>query len=338
MKALFIGLGSIGQRHLNNFKNIIGDKAEILVYRETDRNVLIKNGMGTSCVSLRHHYGFNQVGSLDDGLKEKPDIVFITNPSSKHLDVALKAARYGCNLFIEKPLSHTLHGVDLLAQIVNSKDLVVTVGYQTRFHPCYKFVSQILAEKKYGDVVSASFEWGTYIPNHHPYEDYRKGYAAKKSMGGGVVLGLSHEIDIICSFWGQPNKLFAVGGKLSSLEMDVEDTVSVLMGFKRDAIIFPVTLFLSYAQPKEVRKFRIQLKDALILSDLLNNRVRLFDNKGDFITQKDFPDLKRNDLFMEEMREFIGAVKNKRHSSISLYGGIETLKLAMRIGNNQKEA
>ncbi len=331
MKALFIGLGSIGQRHLNNFKNIIGAKAEILVYRETDRNVLIKNGICTPCLSLQRHYGFDQVGSLDDGLKEKPDVVFITNPSSKHLDVALKAARHGCNLFIEKPLSHTLHGVDLLAQIVNSKGLVVTVGYQTRFHPCYKFVTQILSEKKYGDVVSASFEWGTYLPNHHPYEDYRKGYAAKKSMGGGVILGLSHEIDMICSIWGQPEELFVVGGKLSSLEMDAEDTVSVLMGFNRRTLVFPVTLFLSYAQVKEARKFRIQLEDALILSDLSNNRVRLFGNKEEIITQKDFPDLKRNDLFMEEMREFISAVKNKRQSSISLYDGIETLKLAMRI-------
>ena len=331
MKALFVGLGSIGQRHLNNFKNIIGTKAEILVYRETDRNVLIENGIGSSCVSLKNHYGFNQVDSLDEGLKEKPDVVFITNLSSKHLDVALKAARYSCNLFIEKPLSHTLQGLDLLAQIVSSKDLVVTVGYQTRYHPCYKFVAQILSEKKYSNVVSASFEWGTYLPNHHPYEDYRKGYAANKSMGGGVVLGLSHEIDMICDFWGQPNKLFAVGGKLSSLEMDVEDTVSVLMGFNHDGIVFPVTLFLSYAQAKEVRKFRIQLKDALILCDLLNNSVSLFDNKGEIVIQKDFFDCKRNDLFMEEMREFISAIKNKRQSLITLYDGIATLKLVTRI-------
>ena len=331
MKALFIGLGSIGQRHLNNFKNIIGPEAEILVYRETDRNVLIKNGIGTPCVSLQHYYKFNQVHSLDDGLKAKPDVVFITNPSSKHLDVALKVARHGCNLFIEKPLSHTLDGVDLLAKTVNLKHLIVAVGYQTRFHPCYKFIVQILSEKKYGNVVSASFEWGTYLPNHHPYEDYRKGYAAKKNMGGGVVLGLSHEIDTICSIWGQPEELFAVGGKLSSLEMDAEDTVSVLMGFKRGPIIFPVTLFLSYAQAKEVRKFKIQLEDALILSDLTNNRVRLFGNKGEIITQKDFPDLKRNDLFRKEMREFISAVKNRRQSLISLNDGIETLKLAMKI-------
>lgn len=331
MRALFVGLGSIGQRHLNNFKNIIGDEAEILVYRETDHNVLIKNCRVSPCVSLQHYYGFTQVRTLNDGLKEKPDVVFIANPSSKHLGIALKAARKGCNLFIEKPLSNTLRGVDLLEKIVNLKDLIATVGYQMRFHPCYKFVYKILSEKKYGDVISASFEWGTYLPNHHPYEDYRRGYAAKKNLGGGAVLGLSHEIDMINSFWGQPEKLYAVGGKLSYLDMDVEDTVSILMGFKRGSLIFPVTLFLSYAQKKEIRKFRIQLENALVLCDLLNNRVTLFRDSNGIIIQKDFSNLNRNDRFMEEMSEFINAVRKKQQFSISLYDGIEALKLAMRI-------
>ncbi len=205
------------------------------------------------------------------------------------------------------------------------------LGYQTRFHPCYKFVAQTLSEEKYGDVVHANFEWGTYLPGHHPYEDYRRGYAARKSLGGGVVLGLSHEIDMIYSLWGQPEQLSAVGGKLSSLEMDAEDTVSALMGFKRNASIFPVTLFLSYAQVKEVRRFRIQLEDALILCDLSSNRVSLFDSAGEIITQRDFPDFERNALFVEEVREFVDAVRNRRQSSIPLCDGIESLKLAIRI-------
>ncbi len=331
MKALFVGLGSIGQRHLNNFMDIAGDMAEILVYRETDRNVLIKNGIGTPCLSLQHHYGFIQVGSLDDGLNEMPDIVFITNPSSRHLDTALKSARSGCNLFIEKPLSHTLHGLDELLMTVNSGGLIATVGYQTRFHPCYKLVFQILSENKYGDLKSASFEWGTFLPSHHPYEDYRQGYAARKSMGGGVVLGLSHEIDLMCSIWGQPEKLFAIGGKLGSLSMDAEDTVSVLMGFKRNKRIIPVTLFLSYAQRRETREFRIQFEDALMQCDLLNNKVSIIDNDNKILEEKHFVNFTRNDLFRDEMREILTCVKNKTKPSVSLQDGVEAMKLAMRI-------
>lgn len=331
MKALFVGLGSIGQRHLANFKKIMGDGAQILAYRETNHNTLIINCVGKEIESLEQYYGFKQFCKLDDALKESPDVVFVTNPSSKHLETALMAARWGCNLFIEKPLSHNLSGIDGLKKQVARRNLVVMIGYQTRFHPCYKLVDAILSEKEYGNVVSANFEWGTYLPSHHPYEDYRRSYVASKSLGGGVTLGLIHEIDLICNLWGQPEKLFAVGGKLSALDMDVEDTVSVLMSFKCAKRVFPVTLFLSFAQTKETRKFRIQLDKATILCDLVENTVSFFDEAGGLITRKAYPELERNDLFLDEMKEFVSAVKERRQPLTCLDDGIESLKLAMRI-------
>jgi predicted dehydrogenase len=331
MKALFIGLGSVGQRHLTNFKKVMDDNTQILAYRETNHNTLIVDGAACESDSLAEYYGFKQFSSLDDALSEQPDVVFIANPSSRHIEAALKAAKCGCNLFIEKPLSHNLDGIELLKEQVENRNLIVMVGYQTRFHPCYNLVRSILSEGEYGGVISASFEWGTYLPNHHPYEDYRKGYAAVKELGGGVVLSLIHEIDIIYSFWGQPKGLWAIGGKLSTLEMDIEDTISVLMGFQRNKVIFPVSLFLSYAQTKEVRQFRIQMDRATVFCDLLQNTVSVFDEKGRLAKQDSFPELKRNNLFLDEMREFISSVKQKRKPLVSLDDGIESLKLAMRI-------
>lgn len=337
MKALFVGLGSTGQRHLVNFKRIMGKDADIIAYRKTNHNILINSGDGKPITSLEKYYGFRQFNNLNNALGEFPDIVFITNPTSKHIEVALKAAEYGCNLFIEKPLSHNLNGVDILKKRVEEGKLIAMVGYQTRFHPCYKLVYNILSERKYGNVISASFEWGTYLPSHHPYEDYRKGYATVKSLGGGVILGLIHEIDIICSFWGQPETLSAIGGKLGSLEMDVEDTVSALLSFKQEERIFPVTLFLSYAQTKEVRRFRIQLDEATIFCDLLENSMDVFDKKGKPVTKLRYSELERNDLFMEEMKDIISAVKGRKQPQVSLSDGVESLKLAIKIKEKMGE-
>ncbi len=331
MRALFVGLGSIGQRHLNNFKNIVGNLAEIIVYRETNHNALIKDGKQIPCESLEIFYGFQQVDSFHDGLNKQPDIVFITNPSSKHLEFAIKAARHGCNLFIEKPLSHNLDGIDLLSELVYDKKIIVGVGYQTRFHPCFSFVNNLLSDRKNKQIISASFKWGTFLPSHHPYEDYKVGYAANKILGGGVVLGLSHEIDIICNLWGQPDKLFAVNRKPSSLGINAEDTVHTLMEYSHNNVIFPVSLFLSYSQVREERKFKIQFEDALIFCDLVQNKVELFNDSGNLVVQKIFPALERNDLFLEEMRAYLDAVQQKKQFLIPLSDGIETLKLAMRI-------
>lgn len=331
MKALFIGLGSIGQRHLNNFKKIVREDAEVLVYRETDHNILIKDGKGKEYGSLQQYYNFKQFSHLTGALNQHPDIVFITNPSSKHMETALESVKYNCNLFIEKPLSSNLYGIDLLKKEVEQRKLITMIGYQTRFHPCYKLVKNILSENKCGGVVSAGFEWGTYLPQHHPYEDYRKGYAATKELGGGVVLGLIHEIDIICSFWGQPERLFAIGGKFSPLEIDVEDTASVLMEYKSKECVFPVSLFLSYAQTKEIRKFRIQLDKATVICDLLENTVSVFGDRQKLNMQESYSELERNDLFLEEMDEFISAVRQNRKPLVGIDDGIESLNLALKI-------
>jgi len=337
MKALFTGLGSIGQRHLRNFRAVVGKDAEVIVYRQTAHNVLVEDHSAGRVENLKSYYQFREVEKLDEALEEKPDAVFITNPSFKHIVVALKAASHGCALFIEKPLSHSLDGIQELEKEVKRKGLVTMIGYQTRFHPCYESICEALLEKKYGRVISASFEWGTCLPLHHTYEDYRKGYAALKQLGGGVVLGLIHEIDLIYSFWGVPAELFSIGGKISLLEMDAEDTVSVLMGFKQKRRNFPVTLFLSYAQTTEHRKIRIQFDEATLFCDLTNNTFEVYGKRGEMIVERGYPDLKRNDLFMDEMIEFIDAVREKRQSSIPLSVGIETLKIAMRIKNKMKE-
>lgn len=331
MKALFLGLGSVGQRHLRNFKEILGSEAEILVYRNTNHNLVIEHGQALECTSLKDYYGYTEVASLEKGLALNPDIVFVTNPSSKHIDAALASATAKTNIFIEKPLSHNTEGVKILEEMVKRNSLVVHVGYQTRYHPCYKVVQALFTEGKFGNLISAGFEWGTYLPDHHPYEDYRVGYAANSILGGGVTLGLIHEIDLIYSFLGVPKTIAAIGGKLSSLEMNVDDTVSVLMGFKDEGSVVPVSLFLSYAQKHETRSIRMQFVDGLLVCDLLSNSVIVYGSKQEILYQKEFGVIDRNEMFKDELVEFINAVKRHDTSGNSLIAGSETLAIALRI-------
>lgn len=130
---------------------------------------------------------------------------------------------------------------------------------------------------------------------------------------------------------GQPEKIFAIGGKFSSLEIDTEDTVCALMSFKQGSNNFPVTLFLSNAQTKEIRRFRIQFDDATVFCDFLEKLLTMYNKKGTIVTRKLYPKLRRNDLFLDEMKEFISAVREKHQPIVILYDGIESLKLALKI-------
>ena len=87
-----VGYGSIGKRHLENLQRY--SKLEIMICtKRKDLKFLAKN------VRVFH--------SLEDALKEKPDIGFITNETSYHVETSIKLAKAGMDLFIEKPLSNS---------------------------------------------------------------------------------------------------------------------------------------------------------------------------------------------------------------------------------------
>src|SRR5206468_7309611 len=91
------------------------------------------------------------------------------------------------------------------------------------------FVQSCLKMKAIGNVLAARLEFGEYLPGWHPYEDYRQMPASRRVLGGGVILAQIHDLDLAYAFFGFPRRVFAVGGHLSDLEIDVEDTASILM-------------------------------------------------------------------------------------------------------------
>src|SRR5262245_45887063 len=155
---------------------------------------------------------------------------------------ALAVARTGCHLFIEKPLAHEYAGVEELIEIVERQHLIATVGYQLRFHPCLTTTHRLLESDAIGRVLAVRAESGEYMPGWHTYEDYREAYAAHRAMGGGVLLAQVHDMDYLYWFFGLPQRIFALGGHLSSLEMDVEDVASTVMQCEKDGGLFPVHL------------------------------------------------------------------------------------------------
>src|SRR6185437_15684891 len=122
--------------------------------------------------------GITALTSLDEALEARPEAVFVCTPSSAHVEIAQRAADAGCHLFIEKPVSHTFAGVRRLRSTVASKKLVAFVGCQWRFHPCVLWLHQQIGAGTLGRLLHAEINFSEYLPDWHPYEDYRESYAA----------------------------------------------------------------------------------------------------------------------------------------------------------------
>jgi len=182
----------------------------------------------------------------------------------------------------------------------------------------------LIVSNELGDVVSARFEWCTFLPDHHKYEDYRMGYAARNDLGGGVLLGLSHEIDVILSFFGLPDTIRAIESSNKKLEINADDTIMALCEYSNNS--FPLSLVLSYSQVTETRGFRIQCENGLIDCDWNSGVINITDrNKSD--TPEAFEsNMLRNEIFMSQTKSFIDAVRRKDDSITNINNSINILE------------
>ena len=323
IKVLIAGYGSIGKRHLENFSQF--KDIQLIVYtKRNDLQLLKKKGIKVS-------------NSLTECLKENPDIGVITNETSLHIPIAIKLAKEGLDLFLEKPLSNSLKGVEKLYAIVKKKKLITQMGCNLRFHPCIMKIKSLIEQQKIGKIISAQIQNCSYLPDFHRWEDYRKSYAARKDLGGGVILTQIHEIDYMYWFFQEVENIVSISGKFSELDVTAEDYVSSLLKFKNKII---GELHLDYFQRPSFRSCKIRGTKGEIYWDSDNNCVNIYNmNKKRWETKFD-SDFSNNldtySSYVEELKHFLKCVKHRKETINNLEQGIATLKIALAIKKASK--
>ncbi|RJR07496.1 gfo/Idh/MocA family oxidoreductase [Candidatus Parcubacteria bacterium] len=330
-KILFIGLGGIGQRHLRNVSAQFGDNTSMLAYRVRNlRQTVTANLTIDENADFIEKYSVEVFTDLDQALTQSPDVAFICNPSSLHIPSCLAVARVGCDFFVEKPLSDSLDGIEELIYICQSKGLIGLVGYQLRFHPCYKLLKELIRQGTIGNLLSIRAEVGEYLPDWHKYEDYRQMYASKKDLGGGVVLSQIHELDYLYDLFGMPRKIFTLGGHLSNLEIDAEDVADVLMEMTFNGKPLPVSVHMDYIQKPPSRNCKVIGESGKITMDLTGLKV-IVEKPGKEKEIHDFGGFERNELFVSEIDHFFRCVATRQQTVVTIRDGLNSLKIALAV-------
>jgi predicted dehydrogenase len=310
-RVLIAGLGSIGRRHLHN----------LLSLGVTDIQLLrTKSEQLDEAPTLTVHT------SLEKALASQPDVILICNPTAHHMDIAIPAASAGCNIFIEKPLSHTWEQVDSLLEIAREKDLVGLVGFDLHFDPGLRKVRQLIAAGVIGHVTSLQAQVGQYLPDWHPWENYRTGVSASVKMGGGVVLDLIHELDYVRWLMGNAQEIGCMSGKVSSLEIETEDTASIMLRFASGAI---GTINLDYVQRTLSRSCRVVGEEGTIAWNLVAQRVSWFTAENKEWSEFSYAGFERNDRFVAEMKHLLACLERQEQPEVDLEDGSRVLKLAL---------
>lgn len=313
-KIIIIGGGSIGLRHARNLI-ALGEKDLAIVEINADRAIAIQKELGVTVYP-----------SLEEAWKENGcQVAFICSPSVFHTQQALYCAERGAHLFIEKPISHNEKDLDQLAALVDQKHLITMIGSNWKFYPLFLKMKELLDSGAIGKVLSARCQFGQYLPDWHPWEDYRKGYSANKKLGGGILLD-SHEFDYLSWFLGAASRVTCFAKKVSDLEIDVEDVAAAIIEFKSGVI---GEIHLDYLQRFYQRNFEFFGDKGTLIWDNSAKQVivqNVESGKEVFPLEATY---EINTMYSEEIKHFLECVKNKKETITPVSYGISIVRLIM---------
>ena len=315
--AVVIGLGSIGLRHTRNFLDLG-----------------IGACMGVDPSSARRSDFEAQTGgrafaTVAEALAEGATLGVITSPSVFHVEQAIECAESGCSLFIEKPVGVTLEGIDHLIEIVESRRLFAHVGSNYKFHLGFREMKERLERGAIGSVTGVQVLVGQWLPDWHPYEDYREGYSARAALGGGVVLD-SHELDYLTWLLGPIDNIEGLNRRSGCLEIETEDLACACFSFESGAL---GTLHVDYIQRDPIRRYHVSGDAGTLESDLRTGVLSHYDalsGKLEVVQFKEDP----NEMYKRQAQHVLDGARALTSPVTSIAHARDALRLQLRVREN----
>ena len=143
------------------------------------------------------------------------------------------------------------------------------VGYNLRFHPVLIYLKQFLIRKK---IFSINVVSHSYLPNWRKI-NYRHSVSAKKNLGGGVLLELSHELDYLKWIFKNIKIINVFNKKISNLKIDVDDILNITGRINKKIFL---NLNINFFSKLNYRFIKIDGNNFSLKADLINNTIDLF--------------------------------------------------------------
>jgi predicted dehydrogenase len=328
-RILVSGVGSAGERHLRNLlalgqEDIAVHRSRGLPFRTLDREFTSFDDLGRALAEWR------------------PEVVLVTGPTALHLPVATAAAEVGAHVFVEKPLAGSTEGVDRLETALARSGRSLMVGYMLRFHPLLRQVKSWLDDGTLGRPLHWRSTWGEYLPDWHPWEDYRESYAARRDLGGGPALTFSHDLDLALWLFGDVLQACSLPMPAAPLAMDGRPGVDLLL---RHAGGVLANLHLDFWQRPPQRAYEIVgTKGRATLDYYAGTLTRHAHPDGDAVTPRELDvatpvevvhvprGWDRNNMFVAELEHFLGCLERGEPPAPGLAEGLASAGLAKALG------
>ncbi|HOV21053.1 MAG TPA: Gfo/Idh/MocA family oxidoreductase [bacterium] len=303
MKFLVIGLGSMGRRRIRCLqylgeKDIIGFDIRKDRYEETEKK-----------------YGIKTFSDFNEACGQNPNVFIISVPSNLHHFYAMEAVKRNKHFFTES--NFLPEGIDDLVKVEKEGKIICVPSFTMPHHPSVKIMRSGIEEGKIGKVYSFTYHLSSYLPEWHPWEDYRDVYYGKKETPGSKEM-VAFELTWIVWLLGRVQEVCAFKSKMSSLEIEFEDTYQIILKLKNGVLGH---LLIDVASLPSGRNMKILGEKGTFCWNSEEEIIKWFNTekrkweeiKGDKgIEEAGYSVHTHEEMYIEEMENFVKTVRGEK--------------------------
>jgi predicted dehydrogenase len=324
-RFLIVGFGSIGRRHLRSLRRL----------RQGCHVAVLRSGLSASPASPLDA-SVAECRSWEEALAFAPQAAIVAGPATTHVASARRLIEAGIPVLLEKPLAEKLSGASELVQLAQSLRVPAAIGYNLRQRPSLMRVRSLLVENAIGAVVAVRAEVGQYLPDWRPGTRYQDGVSARRALGGGPLLELSHEFDYLYWMFGLPDTVTARGGLYSSLEIDVEDVVEVTLEFAGQRRML-VNVHMDFLQRAPDRRCRFIGAEGTLIWDGIADTIDIFRTETGQWERITFPPAEPDASYSDQLQRFLAAAEGAASALPTLAEGYDVLTIATAAACSMKK-
>lgn len=217
---------------------------------------------------------------IEKAFDRQYDVAIVCTPSALHYEYIVKALDNGINVLTEKPVSHKMEHLFRIKSLLEQNDLKFGVCHNLRYHPAIKNLKKYIETGLLGEPICTSVQFCAYVPEWHPWEDYKKSYAAQKELGGGAALTHIHEIDYLNWLFGKPIKYNGIKASKKFIDINV-DECAVINIEHNSGVVSQLLLSLNTKPPK--RNLMVYFTKGRIEVNLITGKTSFESNNGENI-------------------------------------------------------
>lgn len=310
-RVAIVGFGSAGRRALDTIRKV-EPETEFLVVTAQEVHV----DQGTVAAN------YSEVGNFS------PDVVVLSGAASRRME-AIEALRdVDSRFFLEKPIASRLDDGERLVKSLEDSGSQNMVGYNLRFSESLSYFRDAIRRMDFGKVLGVRVETGQYLPDWRPSTDYRQSVSARAELGGGVLLELSHEIDYLRWIFGRIGWVSAWLGRVSNLEIDVEDTALLNLGLEDGAHTSDVvaSAALDFVRRDKTRRLTSICEGGTIRWDGVLGNVEARESQGDSWKVL-YVDPPSHSTYLEQFRALMNLETQRDFLGATLRDGLEVLRV-----------